>query len=173
VQPCQEIWPPSHPSRADAASALILEVSDSLEGFAAFGYRSFPEHLEAIASATGAHENVPAIFHHRDANLEDREVECAAAAVREFLVRESLIPGKVNLFVAPQRPGNLGVRLAAALGIALEKVVDLEAERDYFTSSLAYAFQQLRREGRLMAGSRVLLVEVTAGLQVWCALYEI
>ncbi len=173
LQPCQEFWPPSHPGRADAASALVLEVSESHEGFAAFGYRSFPEQIDAITSATGVHENVPALFHHRDAALEDREVECAAEAVREFLVRESLTLGEVDLLVPPQRPGKLGVRLAAALGIASEKVVDLEAEQDYFTSSLAFAFQKLRKEGRLTAGARVLLVEVTAGLQVWCALYEI
>jgi 3-oxoacyl-[acyl-carrier-protein] synthase III len=112
------------------------------------------------------------IFHHRDADLEDREVECAAQVVREFLDRESLAPEEVSLLVPPQRPGRLGVRLAAALGIAPEKVMDIEAERDYFTSSLMYAFQKLRREGRLTTGARVLLVEVAAGLQVWCALYD-
>jgi 3-oxoacyl-[acyl-carrier-protein] synthase III len=172
VQSCQEFWPPSHRGRAEAASALILEVSGDNEGFAAFGYRAFPEHLEAVVSATGVHENTPVIFHHRDADLEDREVECAAQVVREFLDRESLAPEEVSLLVPPQRPGRLGVRLAAALGIAPEKVMDIEAERDYFTSSLMYAFQKLRREGRLTTGARVLLVEVAAGLQVWCALYD-
>lgn len=172
IQPCQEIWPPTYSGRAEAASALILEPSASNEGFVAFGYRAFPELLEALSSATGVHENAPAIFHHRDAELEDHEVECAAQAVRDFLARESLSSGEVSLLVPPQRPGRMGVRLAAALGIDLERVVDLGAERDYFTNSFSFAFQNLRRDGRLTAGTRVLLVEISAGLQVWCALYD-
>jgi 3-oxoacyl-[acyl-carrier-protein] synthase III len=172
VRPCRESWSPVHGSRADAASALVLEASGGNEGFTAFSFRAFPEHLEAVVSATGLHDNEAAIFHHRDADLEDREVECAVSAVREFLSRESLTPGEISLLVPPQRPGKLGVSLAADLGIDPEKLVDLEAEKDLFTSSLAYSFQKLRREGRLSAGARVLLVEVAAGLQVWCALYE-
>lgn len=171
VQPCQELWPSSHFDRVEGASALILEKSDSNDGFTAFGYRAFPEHLEAVVSATGVHENTAAIFHHRDADLEDREVECATQAVRELLIREHLAPEEVSLLVPPQRPGRLGVRLAAALGLASEKVVDIEAKQDYFTSSLAFAIAKLRTEGRLTAGARVLLVEIAAGLQVWCALY--
>jgi 3-oxoacyl-[acyl-carrier-protein] synthase III len=173
VQPCREFWSPSHCGRAEAASALVLETSDDNEGFTAFSYRAFPEHLEAVVSASGVHENAAAIFHHRETDLENREVECVTQTVREFLARESLIPGEVSLLVPPQRPGGLGSRLATALGLAPEKVVDIKAERDYFTSSLAYAFQKLRRDGRLTPGARVLLVEVAAGLQVWCALYEV
>jgi amino acid adenylation domain-containing protein len=173
VQPCRELWPPSHRGRAEAASALVLEVSGDEAGFTAFGYRAFPEHLEAASSATGVQENAAAIFHHRSADLEDREVECATQAVRELLTREALTPEELSLFVPPQRPGSLGFRLAELLGIAPAKVVDIAAEQDYFTSSLAFAFQKLRQEGRLAAGARVLLVEVAAGLQVWCALYTV
>ncbi len=110
VEPCRELRPEGHAARAEAASALVLEESGGSEGFAAFGFRAFPEHLDAIVSATGVHEDKPAVFHHRDAALEDREVECVCRVVREFLARESLSPADVGLLVPPQRPGRLGER---------------------------------------------------------------
>jgi amino acid adenylation domain-containing protein len=171
VSPCHEFWPENHLDRAEAASALVLTESDGPEGFAAFGHRSWPEYLDALTSETGVHENRPALFHHRDPALEDREVACVIQTAREFLARESLSLESLSLLVPPQRPGLFGARIAEALGVPAEKLVNLGAERDYFTSSLAYSLQKLRQDGRLQAGAPVLLIEVAAGLQVWCALY--
>ena len=80
---------------------------------------------------------------------------------------------------AVQRPeegaGNLALapvnRLAEALNVPPCRLLTLNAARDYYTSSLAYAFQKMRCEGLSSAGKPALLIEVAAGLQVWCALY--
>ena len=173
VEPCREFGPENHTGRREGASALVLEESDGGEGFAAFGFRSFSEHLDALTSETSVHENRPAVFHHRDAALEDKEVECIRQAVRELLARESISPADLGLVVPPQRPGVLGSRIVESLGVPAEKVVRISAERDYYTSSLACSLQKLRQEGRMTTGAPVLLIEVAAGLQVWCALYYV
>ncbi len=173
VEPCRELGPENYIPRREGASALVLEESDRGEGFTAFGFRSFSEHQGALTSETGVHENGPAVFHHRDAALEDKEVECIRQAVHEFLARESISPADLALVVPPQRPGALGSRIAEALGVPTEKIVSLGAERDYYTSSLACSLEKLRQEGRKTAGAPILLIEVAAGLQVWCALYYV
>jgi 3-oxoacyl-[acyl-carrier-protein] synthase III len=171
VEPCREFWPNNRDGRAEVASALVLEPSSGVEGFVSFGFRAFPEHLDAVVSATGARENRPAIFHHRDAALEDMEVECASQVVRDFLDLESVSLAEVALVLPPQRPGRLASRLADVLRLPHEKVVQIGAQRDYFTSSLAYSFRKMRQDGRVAAGTPILLIEVAAGLQIWCALY--
>ena len=50
-------------------------------------------------------------------------------------------------------------------------VVAGDGERDYFTSSLAYAFDQARAE--FAPGDLVLMVEAAAGIQVACGLYQV
>jgi 3-oxoacyl-[acyl-carrier-protein] synthase III len=173
VEPCREFGPQNYIPRREGASALVLEESDGGEGYAAFGFRSFSDHHGTLTSETGVHENGPAVFHHRDAALEDIEVECIRHAVREFLARESMSPADLGLVVPPQRPGALGSRIAAALEVPAEKIANLGAERDYYTSSLACSLEKLRQEGRMTAGPPILLIEVAAGLQVWCALYYV
>jgi 3-oxoacyl-[acyl-carrier-protein] synthase III len=157
--------------RMETASALVLEESSGSEGFAAFAFRSFPEHIEAIVSATGVDDNRCAIFHEREAALEDREVECATSVVRELLARQGLSVDQVWL-APPQRPGKLAARLAETLGIDSRRVLSLPAERDYYTSSLACTFEKARQQ-ELKAGTPIVFVEVTAGLQVWCGVYHV
>jgi hypothetical protein len=70
-------------------------------------------------------------------------VECAAAVVRELLQRQGLSTDRVWL-APPQRPGKLAARLAETLGIDPRRVLSLAAERDLFTSLLAYTFEKAR-----------------------------
>jgi 3-oxoacyl-[acyl-carrier-protein] synthase III len=171
VDPHRRYWPENPLGLTETASALVLEPSGNTEGLAAFAYRSFPQHADAIVSFTGAHDNKPAVFRRLDPALESTLAECVCLTVQEFLAREALSPQALAVVVPPARPVNLGPRLAQTLGVEPDRLVLPEGDGDYFTSSLAYAFQKLRREGRLTPGAAVLLVEVAAGLQVWCGLY--
>jgi 3-oxoacyl-[acyl-carrier-protein] synthase III len=168
----RQFWPENPIGLEETGSALILEESSLTEGFAAFAYRAFPEHVDAIVSSTGVRDNGPAVFHQCDAALKDKVVDCVCRTVQEFLSRESIALADVSLIVPPQYPGSLGPRLAATLGFDPGRLVALDATRDYYTSSLAYAFQKMRQEGRLTPGTRALVIEIAAGLQVWCALYD-
>jgi amino acid adenylation domain-containing protein len=165
-------WPEQQLGLVETGSALVLEASLSSEGFTAFASRNFPEHVGAIASQTGPRDNHPAVFHHRDAGLDDRLVSCACELAREFLQREGLMPADVSLVVPPQRPGDVGRRIVESLAIDPARLVSVEPAGEYYTSSLAYAMNCIRQEKRVSPGDRVLFIEVSAGLQVWCALYQ-
>jgi hypothetical protein len=163
----RRFWPENLLGLAQTASALVLEESGSDEGFTTFACRSFPEHADAIVSATGARDNRPVVVHHRDPDLDQKIVDCICRTVQEWSAREPLPLGDVRLAVAP---GRVGLRAAEALHIEPDRLLSLEGEQDYFTSSLANAFQKLRRPPGSPAP--VLFIEAAAGLQVWCALYS-
>jgi 3-oxoacyl-[acyl-carrier-protein] synthase III len=165
-------WPERQLGLVETASALVLEESCGDDGFTAFGCRAFPEHIDAITTYTGPRDNLPAVFHHRDPQLDECLVGCVSATVREFLGRESLTPADLKVIVPPQHPGGHGPHIARELGIDPSRLLSLEPAGDYYTSSLAYALQKIREGGLATAGDRVLFIEVAAGLQVWCALYE-
>ena len=72
----------------------------------------------------------------------------------------------------PQRSATFVLSLAKTMGIAVDRIVLVQdGARDYFTSSLAYSFDQAR--GAFAAGDIVLIVEVAAGIHVACALYQV
>ncbi len=171
VEPSRPVQTSNIVGLAQTASALVLEEATDDEGFAAFAFRAFPELVDSLVSHIGAQENRPAVFHHRDPDLDDKVVECVCQTIREWSTHEPLPLGEAWLVVAPQRPGGLELRIAEALGIERTRAVSLDAQKDYYTSSLAYALQKLRREGGLKPGTPIVFIEVAAGLQVWCALY--
>jgi 3-oxoacyl-[acyl-carrier-protein] synthase III len=156
----------------ETASAMVLEESGTTSGFAAFAFRAFPEHFDAVRSCTAVRAGKPAVIRQCAPGLEDILLECIGRTVREFLARADLAPADLSLVVPPQCPGNLGRRLPAVLGVPPERLLTLGATLDYYTSSLAYAFSGLRRQGVVSPGMPILLIEVAPGLQVGCALYH-
>ena len=171
VDPNRQFWPENPIGLEETASALVLEESPNTEGFAAFAYRAFPEYVEAIVSSTGVRYNAPAVFARRDPGLDTILVKCVDETVKEFLSRQSLTLEDVGMVVPPQCPGNLGALLAEILGLGPERLLNLQPSRDYYTSSLAYAFQKLRQDNQLATKMPILIIEIAAGLQVWSALY--
>ena len=74
-----------------------------------------------------------------------------------------------------------GLLLAAIASMAVGRAIELPRDRfvdvsregdDLFTSSIAYGFDALRREGSVGPGDLGLIVSVAAGIEVGCALYH-
>jgi amino acid adenylation domain-containing protein len=166
-------WPENLLGLKETASGLILEENTGPEGFTAFGFQLFPEYLESIVSHTGGHNNRPVLFHRRDAALESHQLECARSAVTAFLTRHGVSLGDVAMILPSQRSRRFRAALADALSVPVDRLLALEDDGDYYTSSLAYSFARARQDGRLTPGTQVLIVEVAAGLQVCCALYAV
>jgi 3-oxoacyl-[acyl-carrier-protein] synthase III len=160
----RQYWPAQPLGLAEVASALVLEESASDEGFAAFGYRRFPEHVDALREYTGEHEGRPAVFHEQDSRWPSLVSECVDQVVREFLKQQGMDVQGIGLFVTPQ---SVADDFGGRIGVNPERVFRIEATADYYTSSLAYSFEAIRERGR----GPILFIEVAAGLQVWCALY--
>jgi 3-oxoacyl-[acyl-carrier-protein] synthase III len=165
-------WPDNLLGIRETASGMTLEESAGEEGFTAFAFRWFPEEAEAIVSYTVAHDGQPALSHRRDPGLDRRLLDCIRTTVTMFLDREGLRLDDVALVIGPQRSTEFSSSLAEELSLPAGRLLVLDGEADYFTSSLAYSFARARR-GRLTPGTVVLIIEAAAGLQVGCALYRI
>jgi amino acid adenylation domain-containing protein len=164
-------WPENRLGLKETASALILEDGGP-DGFIAFGFGLFPEHCDAIGSYASAHGQVPGLFHHRDATLPTIMPQCIRATVAAFLARHGTSLADVALLMPPQRGRRFCESVADTLRIHVDRLLVVDDDGDYFTSSLAYSLAQARRDGRLPPGSLALIVEVAAGIQVSCALYR-
>lgn len=165
------LWPERPLDVAETASALLLEESTTQEGFAAFAFRSFPEHVGAIVSSTCVRDERPAVLREVAADLDAIVVRCITQTVQEFLAREQLPLAHLGMIVVPQGPRPWSSRLAEALCLAPERFVNLHADQEYGTSSLAHSFAAIRRDRLPSAPGPILVIEVAAGLQVGCALY--
>jgi 3-oxoacyl-[acyl-carrier-protein] synthase III len=167
-----EVWPGHSLGLKETASALLLEPSTSSEGFLAFGFRTFPEEVEALVSWAGVHEGRAVLKHERVSNLDRLYLECIRVAVEAFLAGEAVAPGDLKLVLPPCRSSGFVEALGGVIGVPQERVVGTAEEKDLFTSSLADTFGRARAEGRLKPGELVLVIEVGSGVQVACALYR-
>src|SRR5207302_7034582 len=112
----------------------VLEPSEE-EGFVAFGFRAFPEHLEKRQSWTQPHDYKPAAVHQIDPGLDEVYAECAAVAAGEFLRGQGLELKDVAVVLPPWRSPAFVEALGRRLGVPAEKLVTMEGEGDLFTSS--------------------------------------
>jgi 3-oxoacyl-[acyl-carrier-protein] synthase III len=158
----------------ETGSAVLLEESAADgEGFSAFLFRSFPEHVSRLKVYTVPRQGTLVLQRERDANLDAVYIECIVATVRELLAREGLRLEDVKAILPPHVSSEFVAKLADALGAGREKIVALpDAERDYFTSSVAYGFQAARERGLVQPGDVALVINVGAGIEVGCALYR-
>lgn len=164
-----QAWPEHLLGLKETASALLLE--EGAAGFAAFAFRTFPEHVGRLESFTVVHNKLAALEHRQDHDYDARLVECIAATVAEFLAKVGLHISQVRWYLLPQRSAAFVNSLAETLAIPTAKIVfAADGARDYFTSSLAHSFEQV--QGELVAGDLVLMVEAAAGIQVACGLYQ-
>jgi amino acid adenylation domain-containing protein len=167
-----EVWPENLLGVRPTATAFVLEPAEK-EGFVAFGFRAFPEHVSKRASWTCAHEYKPAAYHQIDPALDEVYLDCVAAAADEFLGGRKLAWDDVAVVLPPWRSPAFTERLAARLRLPAAKVVAMTDEGgDLFTSSLACVFARARERGRPAAGELALIIEVGAGVQVALALYR-
>jgi amino acid adenylation domain-containing protein len=153
----------------ETASALLLEEG---RGFTAFAFRTFPEHVGRVEAFTVAHNRQPAVEYRRDPDINATFTECIRTTVTEFLAKVGLDASQVHWFLLPQRSAAFVTGVAGALAVPAERVVFApDGARDYFTSSLAFSFEQAR--GKFARGDLVLMVEAAAGIQVACGLYQV
>jgi 3-oxoacyl-[acyl-carrier-protein] synthase III len=157
-----------------AGSAVVLDRGpDGAVGFGRFLFRSFTEHLDAWETHVAHEDGKSYLQVARDPRLEELYLEAIRCTVAELLAFEGLEARALDLVLPPQISPRFVVRLAADLGLAREKVVDVAQEGgDLFTSSLAYGLAQAQRDGRAAPGRLGLLIGAGAGIQVGCALYH-
>jgi amino acid adenylation domain-containing protein len=156
----------------EGGAAVILEPSDDGSGLEAYLFKSFTLHLDAMESHTAMVDGIGALEISRRADLEDRYLECIAATVSELLTAQGLTADDLAVILPPQISKAFADRLANALQVPVEKVIDASGTGDAFTCSLARGWEKLRERGLPARGQRGLIISAGAGIQVGCALYR-
>jgi 3-oxoacyl-[acyl-carrier-protein] synthase III len=157
----------------ETASALILESSSATgPGFGPFHFQSFTRHLDSFTSHSAVDDGKTVLCFEKTAAFEAECIECICDSVDRLLVLEGLCRSQVAALLPPLVSTPFVSRLAEALGVPLERVVQPpKACGDLYTSSLACALKSARESGRVRPGDLGLIVGVGSGIQVGCAIY--
>jgi amino acid adenylation domain-containing protein len=156
----------------EVGSALILDQSpDGITGFGNFVFKYFTEYIDALVTHTEIFNGKTVLRVERDPRIERYYVQCIQEAVQELLSLEHLDLAQIKVVLPPQISTEFIGRLSDALSIDRSKLVDVQAQRDLFTSSLAYTLQHVRQHKLVQPGDIGLIISVGSGIQVGCATY--
>ncbi len=156
----------------ETGSALLLDESpDGQTGFGNFVFQTFPDYIKDVRSHSEVRNGKTVMNFERHPQLEQHYIHCIQETVTETLKREHLSLAQIRVILPPQISSNFIKQLSKALGVKRDKVVDVQAQHDLFTSSLAYALQYAYDHQKAQKGDIGLIINVGSGLQVGCAVY--
>jgi 3-oxoacyl-[acyl-carrier-protein] synthase III len=159
---------------AEAGSAVILDESEDGEtGFVRFLFKAYPRYLDSLTAYATQSHGTPYVAHERSPQWEDHYLECIADAVQELLADEGLEPWQLAAVFPPQISPSFVQRLGRVLELPEEKIVNVAPDgHDLFSSSTPFAIRRAQKEERVEEGDIGLIVNVSAGIQVGCAIYQ-
>jgi amino acid adenylation domain-containing protein len=157
----------------EAGSALFLDVSpDGKSGFGNFVFKQFTDYIEALTAHTTVRNGGKTYLDiDRDPHLERYYRQCIKETVQELLTREQLELSQIKVILPPQISSNFITELSKDLEVRRDRLVDVQAQHDLHTSSLAYALEHVRELQLAQAGDIGLIISVGSGIQVGCATY--
>jgi 3-oxoacyl-[acyl-carrier-protein] synthase III len=153
-------------------SALFLDISpDGKTGFGNFIFKYFTQYIDSLVTHTAIRNGKTYLDIERSPQLESYYRQCIKKTVQEFLTREQLDLSQIKLVLPPQISSDFITKLSQTLEVSRDKLVDVQAQHDLHTSSLAYALQHVREYQLAQAGDIGLIISVGSGIQVGCATY--
>lgn len=169
----------------EMASAVILSESDDGEtGFHAFHFDHFPEHQDAYQVVANLRNELGRTYLETkiEADWKERLIPVVGQSVERFLQSQNISVDQIDWLLPSPMSNDLRTRLGETLGISVERMVfDGNATTDGFTSSVPLAMLACLDHARVTSGSREesptagqwgLIVQLSSGLQVGCALYR-
>jgi 3-oxoacyl-[acyl-carrier-protein] synthase III len=156
----------------ETGSALFLDTSpDGKTGFGNFVFKHFTDHIESLTTHTSVRNGKTYLDVNRDLHLENYYRRCIKVTVQELLAREELELSQIKVILPPQISSNFITKLSKDLEVSREKLIDVQAQHDLHTSSLAYALEQVRARQLAQSGDIGLIISVGSGIQVGCVTY--
>lgn len=156
----------------ETGSAVILGQTGDAAGFGRFVFHHHPEYGGALATHVQHRDGQSWLQIDRDPNLSAHYLDCIPPAVEELLKLEELDPSEIAAVFPPYLGSADRSELAARLRIPSSRFVDLPADADPFSSSMAYGLQRAWRNTLVRSGDIGLIVSVGSGVQVGCATYR-
>jgi amino acid adenylation domain-containing protein len=157
---------------SETGSAVILGRADGTAGFGRFVFHHHPEHADALATYTRHRDGHTWLQIDRDPKLAAHYRDAIPAAVEELLQLEGLDRSEIAAVFPPYLPLADRTELGARIGIPSSRFVDLAADADPFSSSVAYGLEHAWRHKLVSSGDTGLIVSVGSGLQVGCTTYR-
>jgi 3-oxoacyl-[acyl-carrier-protein] synthase III len=157
----------------ETGSAIILDESpDGKTGFGDFLFKTFTDYIESVETAADLKNARNTLCIEKDPRLEQYYLRCIQDTVSELLRREHLEMEQIKLILPPQISSGFIDELGRTLNVGRDKLVDVGACHDLFTSSLPYALQQAYAQQLVKPGDIGLIISVGSGIQVCCATYH-
>lgn len=159
---------------AQTGSALLLHRDPSGQtGFGNFYMKGYPAYLDTLDIYMTWKGRESFLNFIKNPNLESYYIACLIECAEAFLQSEGLALSDIHWIVPPQISPSWIAQLGAEMGADASRMVVVPgASGDLYTSSLPYALDHLIRTHKPAQGHRALLLSVSSGIQVACALYH-
>ena len=156
----------------ETGSAVLLDYSpDGKTGFGNFLFKYFTAHIDTLVTHTLLRDGKTHLHIEREEQLNAYYLRCIQETVQALLAQEHLTLSDISVIMPPQISSAFIAELIQKLEVSPDKMVDVQAEHDLYSSSLAYAFQATRTRHQVKAGDIGLIINVGTGIQVGCATY--
>jgi 3-oxoacyl-[acyl-carrier-protein] synthase III len=156
----------------ETGSALILDESpDGKTGFGNFHFKAFTDYIESVDTVADLMHAKNTLCIEKDPHLEEYYLHCIQETVGELLCSGHLEMEQIKVILPPQISSAFIDELGHTLHVDCDKLVDVQAQHDLFTSSLPYTLQQVYAQGLVEPGDVGLIISVGSGIQVCCATY--
>lgn len=162
----------------EMASAVVLSESEDGEtGFHAFHFEHFPEHQDAYQVVANLRNDLGKTYleHEIEGEWKERLIPTIGQTVERFLSGQSLSLSDIDWVLPSSMSDTACESLSEQLGIPVDQMIlDREAETDAFTSSVPLAMLSASKSAPNgpAPGQWGLIVQLSSGLQIGCALYR-
>lgn len=171
-----------------ATAAILSESDDGETGFHAFHFDHYPQHQDAYRVVANLRNELGKTYLETQiqSDWKERLVPLVGQSVERFLQSQDLSIDDIDWLLPSPMSGDLRARLSEKLAMPEDRIIfDPNATTDAFTSSVPLAMlasgvpaapevpaTSASCEGFPTAGQWGLIVQLSSGLQVGCALYR-
>jgi 3-oxoacyl-[acyl-carrier-protein] synthase III len=158
----------------ETGSAAILDLApaDDETGFLSFNFQYFTDYVDMYYSCAGQENRSTFLNIRKNPCLHDYYINCIDKAVTQYLEKENFSKNMIKAVFPPQISQEFVERLKKILGFAPDAMVLVAKNNDYYTSSTVYSMQAAFDRNQVKKGDIGLIINVGAGIQVACALYQ-
>jgi 3-oxoacyl-[acyl-carrier-protein] synthase III len=170
-----EIMPDQLLGLKEMASAVILhESNDGETGFLAFSFDQYPEHADVLrVVCTWNDEGKPHLIRTASKDRYLLYVEDIEKSISRFLRAQAVSRDEIRFLIPPQISPAFVRAVSQELDLPKAETIDVSTDgEDLATSSTPAAMQAILEGNLAEKGDLALIINVSAGGQVGCALYQ-
>jgi 3-oxoacyl-[acyl-carrier-protein] synthase-3 len=175
VHPSQDVVP-EYPFSHVGAAALLAKPDDTKTGFQHYYFKTAtkgsPGYYGYAAIYEYGVEGRKSIIVNFDKDFENRSLDFAISAVKEFSEAKKVNIADVKFVITSQFYKDFGKKLAKEIGLGENNAIDIyDKYGNPHTSTLIAGYNFLKQSGFMLPGDKILFVGVGSGLMAGVGLY--